>query len=158
MHWRLIVDTTHNVADFNKQQIVRTTCSMLKINGFLDDWSYIHRIKPVSIIGDKSSIQHVQRKTAMVFICDRSSMQQTESIIVIGDVLIYLPVYINNHIWRWYDMLCYSILGCMMLDGALYFHKNISECYQRCLHKQQSAFEYLSYKVTRLELFSLLKQ
>jgi hypothetical protein len=37
MYWQLIIDTTHNVTDLNKHHVVSTTCSMLRINGFMDD-------------------------------------------------------------------------------------------------------------------------
>ena len=64
----------------------------------------------------------------------------------------------ENHTWKEYNILYHFILGCYAVDGALYYLKNISECYQKCLDKQQNAFEYFSYKVTSLELFSLFKQ
>ena len=61
----------------------------------------------------------------------------------------------NNHIWKWYDNLYYSILGCYKINGALSYQHNIIECYQKCLHQKQHPFEYFSYKVRSHELFSL---
>jgi len=87
------------------------------------------------------------------FIGDWSSTQHTQSIIIKGDVLIYLPVYMKIIFEKIY--LYYSNLGCYALVGPLYYDNNISECYQRCLHKQHNSFKYFSYKVTRLELFFL---
>ena len=54
-----------------------------------------------------------------------------------------------------YNILYYYILGCYELDGPLSYQHNISECYERCLHKQHNSFEYFAFKVTRHELVSL---
>ena len=119
MYWRLIVDTTHN--DIYKRQVVRTACSMPKINGFIGD------------------------------------AQRSKAIIIVDDGFICLLCILIMIFGKNYDILYYSILGCYVLEGFVYYATDISECYQRCLHIQQISFKYFAFKVTSHELFSLFK-
>ena len=117
----------------------------------IGDWSSETTLNANEFSSDRSTHEIKGFKS------DSSSTQHTQSINMKGDVLIYLPMYFYNHIWKWYANLYYSILGCYTVNGPLYYDRNISECYQRCIHKQQKSFEYFAFKVTCHELFSLFK-